>query len=166
MMWLLIHLWLLLELYYCGKTGLANVGSSAQKADGEWSEGFCTVAANTLFAALPGTGCSLFYQLSLFLQSYRPDDDYASGRRTRISQLCTYFQQKYKHLCRLERAESQQRKCQHTFRKALLRAANREPEYAGQLIRELRRASCPWTRWGTFPYNCSNLILGKCKMVF
>ncbi|XP_007436739.1 INO80 complex subunit D [Python bivittatus] len=74
-----------------------------------------------------------------------PDDDYANGRRTRISQLCTYFQQKYKHLCRLERAESQQRKCQHTFRKALLRAANREPECAGQLIRELRRASCTRT---------------------
>ncbi|XP_013908470.1 PREDICTED: INO80 complex subunit D [Thamnophis sirtalis] len=74
-----------------------------------------------------------------------PDDDYASGRRTRISQLCTYFQQKYKHLCRLERAETQQRKCQHTFRKALLRAANREPEYAGQLIRELHRASRPRT---------------------
>ncbi|XP_062972194.1 INO80 complex subunit D [Elgaria multicarinata webbii] len=70
------------------------------------------------------------------------DDDDASGRSSRISQLCTYFQQKYKHLCRLERAESRQRKCQHTFRKALLRAASREPECAGQLIRELRRASC------------------------
>ncbi|XP_054826999.1 INO80 complex subunit D [Eublepharis macularius] len=70
------------------------------------------------------------------------DDDSASGRRSRVSQLCTYFQQKYKHLCRLERAESRQRKCQYTFRKALLRAASREPECAGQLIQEIRKASC------------------------
>lgn len=59
-----------------------------------------------------------------------------------MTQLCTYFQQKYKHLCRLERAESRQKKCRHTVRKALLQAASREPEGTGQLLQELRRAAC------------------------
>ncbi|KAJ7345428.1 hypothetical protein JRQ81_001378 [Phrynocephalus forsythii] len=84
---------------------------------------------------------------SLRYERNEPEGDDACVRSSRITQLCTYFQQKYKHLCRLERAESRQRKCQHTFRKALLRAASREPECAGQLLRELRKASC--TRTGT-----------------
>ncbi|XP_029462181.1 INO80 complex subunit D isoform X1 [Rhinatrema bivittatum] len=73
-------------------------------------------------------------------------EDEAADRSSRVSQLCTYFQQKYKHLCRLERAESRQKKCQHTFRKALLHAASREPECTGQLIRELQRAVCTQAR--------------------
>lgn len=76
----------------------------------------------------------------------RSDDDDAESRSSRVTQLCTYFQQKYKHLCRLERAESRQKKCRHTFRKALLQAASKEPECTGQLIQELRRAACSRTR--------------------
>uniref|UniRef100_H9G8I2 INO80 complex subunit D n=1 Tax=Anolis carolinensis TaxID=28377 RepID=H9G8I2_ANOCA len=80
------------------------------------------------------------------------DDDDTSGRSSRISQLCTYFQQKYKHLCRLERAES-----------PLLRAANREPECAGQLIRELRRASCSRTSTSQVKQRDTSLCRGTTK---
>ena len=76
----------------------------------------------------------------------RSDDDDAESRSSRVTQLCTYFQQKYKHLCRLERADSRQKKCRHTFRKALLQAASREPECTGQLIQELQRAACSRAR--------------------
>lgn len=82
---------------------------------------------------------------SLFAPS-RSDDDDTESRSSRVTQLCTYFQQKYKHLCRLERAESHQKKCRHTFRKALLQAASREPECTGQLLQELQRAACSRTR--------------------
>lgn len=89
------------------------------------------------------TGNQVF--TSLFAPS-RSDDDDTESRSSRVTQLCTYFQQKYKHLCRLERAESRQKKCRHTFRKALLQAASQEPECAGQLIQELQRAACHRTR--------------------
>eukprot|EP00079_Xenopus_tropicalis_P039258 XP_017953029.1 PREDICTED: INO80 complex subunit D [Xenopus tropicalis] len=74
------------------------------------------------------------------------DIEEAHGRSSRIAQLCTYFQQKYKHLCRLERAESCQKKYRHTFRRALQQAALREPETTGQLLQELRRTTCIRTR--------------------
>uniref|UniRef100_A0A8C5QSA9 INO80 complex subunit D n=1 Tax=Leptobrachium leishanense TaxID=445787 RepID=A0A8C5QSA9_9ANUR len=70
----------------------------------------------------------------------RFDADMAHSRSFRVSQLCTYFQQKYKHLCRLERADTCHKKYRHTFRKALQKAAVKEPECAGQLIHELRKA--------------------------
>lgn len=76
----------------------------------------------------------------------RSDDDDMESRSSRVTQLCTYFQQKYKHLCRLERAESRQKKCRHTLRKALLQAASREPECTGQLMQELQRAASSRTR--------------------
>lgn len=85
-------------------------------------------------------------RLFVCFPSFRSDDDNADDRSSRVTRLCTYFQQKYKHLCRLERAESRQKKCRHTLRKALLQAASREPEHAGQLIEELRRATCARTR--------------------
>lgn len=85
------------------------------------------------------TGNRVFTSL---LAPSRSDDDDTESRSSRVTQLCTYFQQKYKHLCRLERAESRQKKCRHTFRKALLQAASREPECTGQLIQELQRAAC------------------------
>ncbi|KAG8432738.1 hypothetical protein GDO86_017107 [Hymenochirus boettgeri] len=74
------------------------------------------------------------------------DIEAAHSRSSRIARLCTYFQQKYKHLCRLERVESCQKRYRHTFRKALQQAAIREPESTGQLIQELRRATCKRTR--------------------
>ncbi|XP_012871646.1 PREDICTED: INO80 complex subunit D [Dipodomys ordii] len=82
---------------------------------------------------------------TLRYERHMSDDDDADSRSSRVTQLCTYFQQKYKHLCRLERAESRQKKCRHTFRKALLQAASKEPECTGQLIHELRRAACSRT---------------------
>ncbi|XP_075036300.1 INO80 complex subunit D [Mixophyes fleayi] len=69
------------------------------------------------------------------------DAEVAHSRSSRVAQLCTYFQQKYKHLCRLERAESCQKKYRHTFRKALQKAASREPESTGQMMQELHRAA-------------------------
>ncbi|XP_023392052.1 INO80 complex subunit D [Pteropus vampyrus] len=83
---------------------------------------------------------------TLRYERHMSDDDDTESRSARVTQLCTYFQQKYKHLCRLERAESRQKKCRHTFRKALLQAASREPECTGQLIQELQRAACSRTR--------------------
>lgn len=87
----------------------------------------CTSHVIKFFASLPALS--------------RSDDDDTESRSSRVTQLCTYFQQKYKHLCRLERADSRQKKCRHTLRKALLQAASREPECAGQLIQELQRAT-------------------------
>ncbi|MBN3296751.1 IN80D protein, partial [Amia calva] len=66
------------------------------------------------------------------------DDDIGTSRSNRLSRLCTYLQQKYKHLCRLERAATRQKRCRHAFRKALLHAASKDPDCAGQLIQELR----------------------------
>ncbi|RMC18467.1 hypothetical protein DUI87_04356 [Hirundo rustica rustica] len=88
---------------------------------------------------------------SLGYERPESDDDSADDRSSRVTRLCTYFQQKYKHLCRLERAESRQKKCRHTLRKALLQAASREPERAGQLLQELRRATCACSRSPSTP---------------
>ncbi|KAM4626455.1 INO80 complex subunit D [Discoglossus pictus] len=74
------------------------------------------------------------------------DAEAAQSRSSRVAQLCTYFQQKYRHLCRLERAESYQKKHRYTFRRALQQAASREPESAGQMMQELRRATRLRTR--------------------
>lgn len=79
-----------------------------------------------------------------------------------MTQLCTYFQQKYKHLCRLERAESRQKKCRHMFRKALLQAASREPECTGQLIQELQKAACSRTRLEPYIAACLSLFSVLC----
>lgn len=54
---------------------------------------------------------------------------------------CTYFQQKYKHLCRLERADSRQKKHAAHVEEGLAAGASREPECVGQLIQELQRAT-------------------------
>ncbi|KAM4697636.1 INO80 complex subunit D isoform 2-T2 [Rhinophrynus dorsalis] len=74
------------------------------------------------------------------------DTEEVHTRSSRVAQLCTYFQQKYKHLCHLERAESCQKKYRHAFRRALQQAAIKEPEYTGQLMQELRRTTCIRTR--------------------
>ena len=100
---------------------------------------------NLLFPFLKCTSHVIKFCVSLPVLS-RSDDDDTESRSSRVTQLCTYFQQKYKHLCRLERAESRQKKCRHTLRKALLQAASREPECAGQLIQELQRAACSRAR--------------------
>lgn len=78
---------------------------------------------------------------TLRYQRSTSDEDDAESRSSRVTQLCTYFQQRYKHLCRLQRAESRQSRCGNPLRKALLQAARREPERTGQLMQELQTAT-------------------------
>uniref|UniRef100_A0A3P8U160 INO80 complex subunit D n=1 Tax=Amphiprion percula TaxID=161767 RepID=A0A3P8U160_AMPPE len=80
-----------------------------------------------------------------FQSSWRPhnglEDDSGSSRRTRLLRLCSYLQEKYKHMCRQERASIRQKRYRYAFRKALLHAASNNPDCAGQLIQELSGAS-------------------------
>uniref|UniRef100_A0A8C7IPQ4 INO80 complex subunit D n=1 Tax=Oncorhynchus kisutch TaxID=8019 RepID=A0A8C7IPQ4_ONCKI len=69
------------------------------------------------------------------------DEDAGSSRRTRLARLCSYLQEKYKHLCRQERATMRQKKYHYAFRKALLHAASKDPDCAGQLIQKLHKVS-------------------------
>ncbi|KAJ8282162.1 hypothetical protein COCON_G00046810 [Conger conger] len=69
------------------------------------------------------------------------DEEADSSRSTRLARLCSYLQQKYKHLCRQERAAMRQKRYRYAFRKALLHAASKDPDCTGQLIQELHRAS-------------------------
>ncbi|CAL8268080.1 unnamed protein product [Lota lota] len=64
-----------------------------------------------------------------------------SSRRTRLLRLCSYLQEKYKHMCRQERASMRQKRYRYAFRKALLHAASKDPNCAGQLIQELHNFS-------------------------
>ncbi|CAG5865630.1 unnamed protein product [Menidia menidia] len=84
-------------------------------------------------------------RLAHFQSSWRPrnglEDDSGSSRRTRLLRLCSYLQEKYKHMCRQERASIRQKRCRYAFRKALLHAASNNPGCAGQLIQELSAAS-------------------------
>ncbi|XP_077392206.1 INO80 complex subunit D-like [Festucalex cinctus] len=79
------------------------------------------------------------------LATWRPqnglEDDTGSSRRTRLLRLCSYLQQKYKHMCRQERASIRQKRYRYAFRKALMHAASKNPDCAGQLIQELRGSS-------------------------
>ncbi|XP_057707690.1 INO80 complex subunit Da [Corythoichthys intestinalis] len=79
------------------------------------------------------------------LSSWRPqngsEDDTGSSRSTRLLRLCSYLQQKYKHMCRQERASIRQKRYRYAFRKALVHAASKDPDCAGQLVQEMRGAS-------------------------
>eukprot|EP00062_Callorhinchus_milii_P014672 gi/632964108/ref/XP_007898239.1/ PREDICTED: INO80 complex subunit D [Callorhinchus milii] len=70
-----------------------------------------------------------------------PEDEATSTRSLRMTRLCTYLQHRYMQLCRVERAAVRKQRCRHAFRMALLQAANKEPDYTGQLLRELRTGS-------------------------
>ncbi|XP_069471663.1 INO80 complex subunit D [Ambystoma mexicanum] len=100
-------------------------------------------------------------------QRREPQNDSSCSRSSRVAQLCTYFQQKYKHLCRLERAEFGPKKCRNTLRKALVQAANKDPDCAGQLMQELRGESSASTRpnqpelRGAEPVLCSGILRGE-----
>ncbi|KAK0150756.1 INO80 complex subunit D [Merluccius polli] len=80
-----------------------------------------------------------------FQSSWRPQDgleeEGRSSRRTRLLRLCSYLQEKYKHMCRQERASMRQKRYRYAFRKALLHAASKDPHCAGQLIQELHNVS-------------------------
>ncbi|XP_036396114.1 INO80 complex subunit D-like [Megalops cyprinoides] len=69
------------------------------------------------------------------------DEESDGCRSSRLARLCTYLRHKYKHLCRQERAAMRQRRYCCAFRKALLHAATKDPDCAGQLLQELCRAS-------------------------
>ncbi|XP_007258031.3 INO80 complex subunit D [Astyanax mexicanus] len=62
-------------------------------------------------------------------------------RRSRIARLCTYLQERYKHLCREERAAMRQKRYRYVFRKALLHAASKDPDCTGELIQQLSKTS-------------------------
>ncbi|GCB73455.1 hypothetical protein scyTo_0006779, partial [Scyliorhinus torazame] len=70
-----------------------------------------------------------------------PEDEVTSTRGLRMTRLCTYLQHRHMQLCRVERAAARQQRCRHAFRRALLHAASKEPDSAGQLLRELRTTS-------------------------
>lgn len=80
------------------------------------------------------------------------EDDSGSSRRTRLLRLCSYLREKYKHMCRQERASIRQKRYRYAFRKALLHAASNNPDCAGQLIQELRGASRNSSRYSQMSY--------------
>uniref|UniRef100_A0A8C4S0F7 INO80 complex subunit Da n=1 Tax=Erpetoichthys calabaricus TaxID=27687 RepID=A0A8C4S0F7_ERPCA len=91
------------------------------------------------------------------------EDEVGSLRSHRLARLCTYLQQKYKHLCRLERAATRQKRCRYAFRKALLHAASKDPDCTGQLIQELRTASRAHSRYCQLREMTPALCLGSNK---
>ncbi|XP_078536421.1 INO80 complex subunit D [Lissotriton helveticus] len=103
-------------------------------------------------------------------QRRETQNDASCSRSSRVGQLCTYFQQKYKHLCRLERAEFGPKKCRRTLRNVLVQAASKDPDCAGQLMQELRgepalqvRSSQPELR-GAEHVLCCGMVRGEnCK---
>ncbi|XP_005921503.1 INO80 complex subunit D [Haplochromis burtoni] len=110
-------------------------------------------------------------RFSPFQSSWRPqnglEEDDGSSRRTRLFRLCSYLQEKYKHMCRQERARIRQKRYRYAFRKALLHAASKNPRCAGQLIQELSGASCssssvaPPTQQSTDTGTCTGSTKGQ-----
>uniref|UniRef100_A0A3B3BG64 INO80 complex subunit Da n=2 Tax=Oryzias melastigma TaxID=30732 RepID=A0A3B3BG64_ORYME len=103
-------------------------------------------------------------------QVFRPpnglDEDGGCSRRTRLLRLCSYLQEKYKHMCRQERARIRQKRYRYVFRKALLHAASSNPDCAGQLMQELNggshTATClsPTRRQSSDPGTCTGNTKG------
>ncbi|TSM68855.1 INO80 complex subunit D [Bagarius yarrelli] len=79
------------------------------------------------------------------LQNGSPQHHSSGGceepRRSRLTQLCTYLQERYKHLCRQERAATRHTRHKYAFRKALLHAASKDPDCTGELIQQLSKTS-------------------------
>ncbi|XP_016417166.1 INO80 complex subunit D-like isoform X2 [Sinocyclocheilus rhinocerous] len=63
------------------------------------------------------------------------------SRRARLAQLCTYLQERYKHLCRQDRAATRHSRYRYAFRKALLHAASKDSDCTAQLIQKLSKSS-------------------------
>ncbi|XP_062389868.1 INO80 complex subunit Da isoform X2 [Sardina pilchardus] len=68
-------------------------------------------------------------------------EDTSSSRRVRLARLCALLQDKYKHLCRQERAATRQKRHRYAFRKALLHAAAKDPDCTAELIQALCKIS-------------------------
>uniref|UniRef100_A0A3Q3MQL7 INO80 complex subunit Da n=1 Tax=Labrus bergylta TaxID=56723 RepID=A0A3Q3MQL7_9LABR len=89
-------------------------------------------------------------------------NDRGSSRRTRLLRFCSYLREKYKHMCREERASIRQKRYRYAFRKALMHAASNNPDCAGQLIQELRDASRSSSRQQkTDPGTCTGSTKGQ-----
>ncbi|XP_056610161.1 INO80 complex subunit D [Triplophysa dalaica] len=72
---------------------------------------------------------------------YSSSDEKPLSRRARLTQLCTYLQERYKHLCRRDRAATRHSRYRYAFRKALLHAASKDPDCTAQLIHRLNKSS-------------------------
>uniref|UniRef100_A0A3B4WAM0 INO80 complex subunit D n=1 Tax=Seriola lalandi dorsalis TaxID=1841481 RepID=A0A3B4WAM0_SERLL len=105
----------------------------------DWSE-------DSYFTLLPEFGPDIFCH-DFFCFPNRLEDDCGSSRRTRLLRLCSYLQEKYKHMCRQERASIRQKRYRYAFRKALLHAASNNPDCAGQLIQDVGGASRSSSRY-------------------
>ena len=68
-------------------------------------------------------------------------EETGSSRRVRLAHLCALLQDKYKHLCRQERAATRQKRHRYAFRKALLHAAAKDPDCTAELIQALCKIS-------------------------
>jgi len=84
---------------------------------------------------------ALGFPVMILMFCHRLEEEGRSSRRTRLLRLCSYLQEKYKHMCRQERASMRQKRYCYAFRKALLHAASKDPNCAAQLIQELHNAS-------------------------
>lgn len=82
-----------------------------------------------------------FDHLYLLFFPPSPAGEREEPRRSRLAQLCTYLQERYKHLCRQERAATRHTRYKYVFRKALLHAASKDPDCTGELIQELSKTS-------------------------
>uniref|UniRef100_A0A673HDQ9 INO80 complex subunit D-like n=1 Tax=Sinocyclocheilus rhinocerous TaxID=307959 RepID=A0A673HDQ9_9TELE len=103
-------------------------------------------------------------------QRYENHSSLLLSRRARLVQLCTYLQERYKHLCRQDRAATRHSRYRYAFRKALLHAASKDPDCTAQLIQKLskspqtstwlphkyERTMCTGTTKGQ---SCSNIVL-------
>lgn len=94
----------------------------------------------------------------------RLEDDNGSSRRTRLLRICSYLQEKYKHMCRQERANIRQKRYRYAFRKALMQAASNNPDSAGQLIQELRGASQSSSRY-SHKCHISQFCISNCTNI-
>ncbi|XP_052004693.1 INO80 complex subunit D-like [Xyrauchen texanus] len=72
---------------------------------------------------------------------YCYSDEKQLSRRARLAQLCTYLQERYRHLCRQDRAATRHSRYRYAFRKALLHAASKDPDCTAQLIQKLSKSS-------------------------
>uniref|UniRef100_A0A9J8BXT6 INO80 complex subunit Da n=1 Tax=Cyprinus carpio carpio TaxID=630221 RepID=A0A9J8BXT6_CYPCA len=86
------------------------------------------------------------------------------SRRARLAQLCTYLQERYKHLCRQDRAATRHSRYRYAFRKALLHAASKDPDCTAQLIQKLSKSSQTST-WCVERGLCLSCLQGVCVFI-
>lgn len=91
--------------------------------------------------------CLTFVLNSVVVSINSVEEESGVSRSSRLVRLCSYLQEKYKHMCRQERASIRQKRYRYAFRKALLHAASKNPDSAVQLIQELRGVSQSSSRY-------------------